>query len=160
MLALFMAVPLFPRLAEAACTDPPRPGVNWQRCTFDRQDLKGVDLQGARLRDGSFFRSDLSGSNLSDSQSPRVKFVNATLHEVRFDGANLYQADMTKADLSGSSFAGADLRQARLFQSNLQGVDLTGARLNGADLTQADLSGATWTDGETICAENSLGRCF
>jgi len=72
--------------ARAACTDPPASEVNWQRCILDGLELKGVDLSGARLRDGSFFRSDLSGSDLSGVNGFRAKFVNTELRETRFDG--------------------------------------------------------------------------
>jgi uncharacterized protein YjbI with pentapeptide repeats len=145
--------------AVAGCTDPPGPGVNWQRCDFNGYDLKEVVLTGARLRDGSFFRTDLSGSNLSNTNAFRAKFVNADMRGAKLDGAKLSEADFTKADLTEASLSGADLRRARFFHAKLRGADLTGARLRGADLTMADLSGATWTDGKRICAEGSLGRC-
>ena len=145
--------------ARAACTDPPAPRVNWQRCILDGLELVGVDLSGARLRDGSFFRSDLSGSDLSGTNAFRAKFVNAKLRGTRLDGAKLSEADFTKADLRGASLKDADLRRARFFRADLRGADLTGARLRGADLTRADLSGATWIDGQRICAEGSQGRC-
>ncbi len=145
--------------ALASCTDPPGPGVNWQRCAMDGLDLREVNLAGARLRDGSFFRTDLSGGDLSDITSDRAKFVNATLLDVVLDGAKLYEADLTKADLTGASLIGVDLRRARLFRANLRNPNLTDALLKGADLARADLSGATWTDGERVCAEGSIGRC-
>jgi uncharacterized protein YjbI with pentapeptide repeats len=145
--------------AAAGCTDPPNPGVNWQRCNFNGFDLKEVVLTGARLRDGSFFRTDLSGSDLSNTSAFRAKFVNADMRGANLGGAKLSEADFTKADLSGASLSGADLRRARFFHADLRGADLTGARLRGADLTMADLSGATWTDGKRVCAEGSQGRC-
>jgi uncharacterized protein YjbI with pentapeptide repeats len=148
-----------PRPAVAGCTEPPGPGVNWQRCTFDGLNLKEVDLSGARLRDGSFFRADLSAANLSETEAYRAKFVNAGLQGAVFDGAKLYEADLTKADLTGASLVGVDLRRARLYRAVLRDANLTGAQLKGADLTRADLSGATWTDGERVCAEGSVGRC-
>jgi len=145
--------------ARAACTDPPVPGVNWQRCNFDGLDLTGIDLSGARLRDGSYFRTDLTGSNLSTIESPRVKFVNAIMIEVTLDGAQLYEADLTKADLTGASMVGIDLRRARLYRAILRGADLTDARMDGADVTRTEFSGATWIDGKRVCAEGSIGRC-
>ncbi len=159
ILAGLVALLAGPGTARAACTDPPAPEVNWQRCAFDGLDLTGVDLSGARLRDGSFFRTDLSSSDLSKTSAFRAKFVNAALREVKLDGAKLSEADFTKADLTGASFKGADLRRARFFHAILRRVDLTDARLKGADLTRADLSGATWIDGKRVCAEGSLGRC-
>ena len=159
LLTLVLAGFLVPREAAAACTDPPAPGVNWQRCAFDGIDLQNVDLTGARLRDGSFFRADLSGADLSETTSNRVKFVNARMRSAILDGAKLYEADLTKADLTGASLVGTDLRRARLFRVNLRDADLTDARLKGADLARAELSGATWTDGKRVCAEGSVGRC-
>lgn len=145
--------------ALASCTDPPAPEVNWQRCIFDGQDLQDVDLTSARLRDASFFRADLSRSDMTGVSGFRAKFVNAVIREAKLDEAKLSEADFTKADLTGASMAGADLRRARFFDAVLRDTDLTGARLTGADMTRADLSGATWVDGKRVCAQGSLGRC-
>jgi len=145
--------------ALAGCTDPPAPGVNWQRCIFDGLDISQADLSGARLRDGSFFRANLSGSNLSKSSAFKAKFVNAVMREAVLDGAKLSEADFTKADLTKASFLGADLRRARFFDAMLREADFSNARLGGADFTRADLTGATWTDGKRICGEGSIGRC-
>jgi uncharacterized protein YjbI with pentapeptide repeats len=154
-----LAIVLSPERANALCTDPPGPGVNWQRCNFDGLKFSGVDLTDARLRDASFFRVELSGSNLTKVDATRAKFVNADMRQAVFDAAKLFETDFTKADLTGASFTGADLRRARLFRSILRGANFAGARLGGADLTRADLSGATWTDGIRVCAEGSVGRC-
>ena len=145
--------------AAAACTDPPGAEVNWQRCVFNGLDFQKVDLTGARLRDASFFRANLSHSDLSKIRGFRAKFVNAVMREVKLYEAKLSEADFTKADLTGASLAKADLRRVRFFGAILRNADLTGARLTGADLTRADLSGATWVDGKRVCAEGSLGRC-
>ena len=145
--------------AHAACTDPPEAGVNWQRCIFDGLEFHDVDLKGARLRDASFFRADLSRSDLSEISGFKAKFVNSVLNETKFYKAKLSEADFTKADLTGASLANADLRRTRFFDAILRNADLTGARLTGADFARADLSGATWADGKRVCAEGSLGRC-
>ena len=145
--------------AEAACTDPARPGVDWSRCYFEERNLAGVDISSGRLRDARFNRTDLSNSNLTGIDGRRAKFITANLAGTRFDKARLTEADFTKADLTAASFRGADLRRARLFRAILRGADLTAARMNGADLLNADLSGATWSDGQTVCAEGSIGQC-
>lgn len=159
MAAVLIAQGLGALPAAAACTDPPAPGVNWQRCAFDGLDLRGADLKQARLRDGSFFRTDLSGADLSGINGYRAKFVNAVLREANLSGAKLSSADFTKADLTGASLAQADLRRSRFYSANLRNADLSGARLKGADFSRAELSGATWSDGKRICAEGSVGRC-
>jgi uncharacterized protein YjbI with pentapeptide repeats len=143
----------------AGCTDPPAPGVNWQRCIFDGLDISQADLSGARLRDGSFFRANLTGSNLSKVSAFKAKFVNALMAGAILDEAKLSEADFTKAHLTKASFQGADLRRARFFDAILREADFSNARLDGADFTRADLTGATWADGKRICGEGSIGRC-
>lgn len=59
-------------------------------------------------------------------------------------GCNLAYSDLSESDLSGASLAGADL---------------SFAKLTGANLSGANLSGATWTDGNKVCAEGSIGVC-
>lgn len=149
-----LALPAF-----AACTDVPAPEVYWRRCVFDRQDLTDVDLTGATLRDASFKRTDLSTSLMQNVDARRAKFISSVMQDVILDEANLVRADLTKADLKGASLKGADLTSARMFRADLSGADLTDARLENADLLQAVLDGATWTDGKTVCAEGSIGRC-
>ena len=150
--------------AEAACTDPPGPGADWQRCTLgcgylDNLDLTGVNLAGARLREASFLRASLIGANLEGVSAHRVKFINANLSNARLVNANLSRADFTKANLSGADLTGADLRNAEFYRADLTGANLTNAQTVGADLTRADVSGATWTDGKRICKPGSIGRC-
>lgn len=145
--------------ASAGCSDFAQPGVYWRRCLQDAQDLRGVDLTGANVRDASFNRADLSGATLVEVDARRAKFVSATMRQVVLDGARLVRADLTKADLTEASLKGVDFTSARLFRANLRGADLTGARLDAADMLKADLSGAIWIDGITICAEGSLSQC-
>jgi uncharacterized protein YjbI with pentapeptide repeats len=145
--------------ALADCVDVPAPGVYWRRCVQDGQDLRGVDLTGATLRDASFKRANLAGADLTDADGRRAKFVSSAMQNVRLDGANLVRADLTNADLTGASLVGVDLTSARLFHADLSGADLTGARLNNTDLLKAKFAGATWIDGKTICAEDSVGQC-
>lgn len=154
--AIFVLVPV---PGHAACTDPPRPGVDWRQCNFDRFDLRSVDLSGARLDNGSFNRAEMAGSNFSGLEGGRVRFLGADLREARFDGATLRFADFSQADLRGASFAGADLADARMVSADLRGADLTGARLRDADFFRANLEGATWIDGIHVCAEGSVSFC-
>lgn len=145
--------------ALAACSDAPGPGVYWRRCQQDGQSLAGIDLSTANLRDVSFGRASLEGSNLTGVDAQGARFVSANLAQVRLDGANLTRADFTNADLTNASLRGAQLHAASFYRTKLIGADLTDAKIDAADLYYADLSGATWTDGQTICAQGSIGRC-
>ena len=145
--------------ALADCSDPPGPKVDWRRCTMHAREFVDGDLTGARLKDGRFTRVNFSGSNLSGVDARRAKFIDAIAKGTSFDHARLSGADFTKATLTGASLKGADLYGAQFQKANLRGVDLSGAKIGKANMTGADLSGATWIDGETICAEGSIGQC-
>lgn len=145
--------------ANAACTDTPAPGVNWQRCYLDNRNFKNVDLAGAILRGAFFAQSNLSGSNFTKIDGRRSKFVSASLNNGIFDRARLVGADFTNSDLMNSSFKEADLRRARFFRANLKGADFSKAILNNTDFLKANLSGAIWIDGKTVCSEGSIGQC-
>jgi len=144
--------------AQAACTDPAAPAVNWRRCYMDGRDLKSAPLEGAMLREATFQRSDLTAARLAQADAYRAKFLSARMDGVVLDGARLIEADLTRAEMTGASLKEADLRNAKLVGAIMKGADLTGARLEGADLRNADLSGARWTDGR-ICGDASLGQC-
>ncbi|WP_422665747.1 pentapeptide repeat-containing protein (plasmid) [Anabaena sp. PCC 7938] len=56
---------------------------------FDREDLRGVNFQGANLVDISFIGADLSQANLQDTDLSRAKLVQTQLNETDFTGATL-----------------------------------------------------------------------
>ena len=145
--------------AEAACTDPAGPKVNWRRCYFDGGELMGIDLTGAELRDATFSRASLKDAVLVEADAYRAKFVSAVLVGAKLDRARLIEADFTRAEMDAASLREADLRNAKLVGASLKRADFTGAKLGGADFRHADLTGATWVDGKKICGENSVGQC-
>ena len=148
-----------PHPATAACTDPPRPAVDWRSCNFDKFELSNIDMSGAKLDRASFNRAVMKGTAFTGIDGARTRFLNADLRETSFAGASLRYTDFTDADLRDATFEGADLADARFVAADLRGANLTGARIRGSNFYRADLSGATWVDGAQICAENSISFC-
>ena len=100
----------------------------------------------------------------TDAASPGAQWRRCLLDGADLSGANLAGADLRdssfkRADFSGARLVGVQAGRAKLVAAKLAGADLSGADLTQADLTTADLTGAIWTDGTTICAEGSIGRC-
>ncbi|WP_366918567.1 pentapeptide repeat-containing protein [Acaryochloris sp. IP29b_bin.148] len=60
--------------------------------SFDRQDLRHLNLQNANLTDASLIGADLSGANLQQANLTRAKLVQAQLYHT-----NLNQATLTGA---------------------------------------------------------------
>jgi len=145
--------------AQAECSDAPRPEVQWVRCDMTGRDMSGANLSGGDLRQTRFNRGIMENSILRDADGRRAQFVSVNLRNADLTGARLNSADFTRADMRDASLRDADLTEARLFRADLRGADLSGARLSDADLFRADLTGALWTDGETVCRDNSIGSC-
>ncbi|MFW9265485.1 pentapeptide repeat-containing protein [Nostoc sp. CALU 546] len=59
---------------------------------FDREDLRGINLQKANLADTSFISADLSEANLQDADLSRAK-----LKQTQLDGTDLTGATLTGA---------------------------------------------------------------
>lgn len=157
VVALVLTAWAAPALAD--CADVPKPGVDWRRCVMSKRDFSGVDLSGARLKDGRYLRSKFVETNFSGADLRRTKFIEADAHGAIFDKARLNGADLTNANLAGASFKGANLTDTAFYGANMTGVDFTGAKIHDAILTGANLAGARWIDGETICAEDSVSQC-
>lgn len=88
-----------------------------------RQSLRGIRLDGARLRGVSVGatgrRTALSGATLA--------------------GADLTEARLTGVDLDGADLRGADLTRARIVDSTLRDADLDAANLTGTTFRGCDL---------------------
>jgi uncharacterized protein YjbI with pentapeptide repeats len=80
-----------------------------QNQNFDRQDLRGVNLQKAQLADASFIDADLSEANLQDADLINTKLV---------------QTQLDKADLTGATLTGATIEDWGITRSTeLRGVE-------------------------------------
>ncbi|BAZ18816.1 pentapeptide repeat-containing protein (plasmid) [Calothrix sp. NIES-4071] len=78
-----------------------------QNLNFDRQDLRGVNFQGAYLEDASFIGADLSNANLQDADLSRVKLVQTQLDNTDFTGATLTGAYIEDWNItSNTNFTG------------------------------------------------------
>jgi len=153
--------------------------ANLSSADLSSAKLSSANLSSARLYSTNLSGADLSNATLSNATLSSARLISADLSRATLSGAKLNNADLTHATLSGANLSSAylssaDLSFARLNSANLSRADLsganlhfatlvnanlTGADLSGVNLTGADLSGATWYDGETICAEGSIGYC-
>jgi uncharacterized protein YjbI with pentapeptide repeats len=103
--------------------------------------LEGVVLAGA----------DLSGANLSATNSRRANLSGANLSE-----ANLSFADLRSANLSSANLSGAQLYSANLGAANLSGATVTASQLH----TTTSLEGAILPDGtKWECSARDFDLC-
>ncbi len=115
-------------MGEKACS-----GCDLFQVDLSYQELPGLDISGARLR-----QADLSLSTFDKS-----KFAGANMSIVNAFGLRAENADFTKVDLAdatlvGGWFAGSDFTGAKLDNANLSGSDFETAK----GLTQTQLNTA------------------
>lgn len=95
-------------------------------------DLRGVDLQYAKLQRSDFSWCDLTGANLN----------RAFLHRANLFYAILDNSNLSAADLYETNFEAAVIRNSRIISSNLHNAELLRTDLSGSDLSECDFVGA------------------
>ena len=91
---LLLFLLMLPNIANSACDDPLKDGVDYTNCRFsDGQDLQGSYLPNSNLSFTSFIqvnfdKSIMMNSNLSFGTFPESTFVRANLYESVLVGAN------------------------------------------------------------------------
>ena len=100
--------------AQAACSDPPSPKVNWANCRFFDANLAQKDLSGANLKYSTFnnaymMRTNLSGTTMANTQLESARMGSANPTNADLTKADLENADLTEANLVGAKFWGADI---------------------------------------------------
>jgi uncharacterized protein YjbI with pentapeptide repeats len=99
-------------------------------------DLRGANLEGAKLHGINFQTVDLEGANLH----------RARLHVAFFVGANLVGADFSEADLHWTNFTSADLRNVNLCKADLSAATFRRTKLTGADFNQSKITSTIFCD--------------
>lgn len=160
--AMLFAFAFGPPIANAACADAPKPGVDWSKCEKRRLILRESDLVKGRFAGTDFGRSDLFGAKLVEADLTdagidhaglrtadlsRAKMAGVNGYRADFTGARLVGADLGKAEMSRAVLRWADLSDANLAKAELQRAVLQGAQMARANLAGADLARANLGDG-------------
>jgi uncharacterized protein YjbI with pentapeptide repeats len=117
-----------------------------RRANFSEQDLRGLNLGGASLRQAQLVMTLLAGAELVDADLREAFMSEAVLDDAYLDAAKLNDADLRSATLRGACMASADLTGAFLTCADREKpdkcTDLTGADLTDAELKDARFDGA------------------
>ncbi len=117
---------------------------------FADMDMRGVEMQGARLEKADFSKcllqnADMRGCDLSDAILQHANLSKATLTPLTFkkrDGMEYHiPCNFKKANLRHATLTGA-----RIMTGIFKDADLTASDFTGCDLRKADFTGAILTD--------------
>lgn len=122
-------------------------GVNLEGADLRNADFREAQLVGAKLRNANLSNANLWGTDLTSADLRHTDLRGANLEDTRFNNANLAGADLrgakfyTKSSNKLISFTLAtQVRNANLTGANLSGTDLAEVKLNTANLHKANLS--------------------
>jgi len=125
-------------------------GCNLFQGSFSGLEARGLNLNGARLR-----QADLSLSVMN-----RTRFSNADLRDVEAYGGVFSGSSFAGADLTNASFVGAYLDGANFSGATLSGTNFAGASLDRASgLTQGRLNQACGDEATTLPRGLSIPHC-
>ena len=123
-----------------------------EQCGTDdgyRIDLLNGNLQGAKLKGTSLFKSRLLLSNLKHADLRGTILIGSNLRDADLRNADLREAELGSVSLNGADLRWSDLRGADIWKATLRDTDRTaelgeqavtlegrGAKLQGADLRE------------------------
>jgi len=103
----------------------------------------GASCAGCNLFQGNFSGLEARGLNLNGARLRQADLSLSVMNRTRFSNADLRDVEAYGGVFSGSSFAGADLTNASFVGAYLDGANFSGAMLNGTNFAGASLDRAT-----------------
>jgi uncharacterized protein YjbI with pentapeptide repeats len=101
---------------------------------LSRVDLRGFQLDDARLTGVQMRHTNLARARLQEAQLDRSDLTEADLRRADLKGTQLTEATLSSAYLQGANLSHADLRGANMSDAILDNTMLTGARANDATI--------------------------
>ncbi|MQG21834.1 MAG: pentapeptide repeat-containing protein [SAR202 cluster bacterium] len=124
----------------------PTQGLDLSGASFNKMDLRNMELEYA----------DLSGCNLSEANLQDINLAYATLKHADITNATFSRANLRFAILDHAVLSNTNLTHANLSQSSLRRSDLLRCDLINVDFTQANLSRADLT-GSNLARSTLVG---
>ena len=121
-------------------------------CIFKNEDLSGLNLFGANLKDAKFSKVNLTGTRLSDAI-----LTNTAFYDTNFQDAILNRSDFSGATIINSNLSGTSLIETVFLEHYLK-MDLRNAKFRNTNLTETirnnQFEGSlieSWTDNAKYC---------
>ncbi len=123
-------------------------GANLSGTRFFRTNLSGADLSAANLEGAEFAGADLTAINLEGARAGRAGFGLAKLENASLFRADLHESSFSRANLDGANLNCVNLRLARIREAQLTNCDLSEADLQGADLSLSSVKGTNFSNAD------------
>ena len=84
-----LACTMMATTAQAACSDPPLPRVDWHGCRKGGSHLEGVHLDLANLTTADLKKANLTSATLTSAKLNAANLTGAILKGANFEGASV-----------------------------------------------------------------------
>ncbi|MBS2968445.1 GNAT family N-acetyltransferase [Metabacillus sp. KIGAM252] len=125
-------------------------GTYYESCGMDESDFFKVNLAGSSISNSNVMNSHFSNCNLSQSKFQNINFRNSLLADLNLSGSRIDHVTMGGVQFKDTSlgenrlsvtFERCDLNGSRFVECNLQDVeiqqsDLSGMRINGVSVKE------------------------
>jgi serine/threonine protein kinase len=129
-------------------------GIDMSKANLHGQNLVGLSLCNAKLRDADFSNANVTGTCFNHADLQAAQFSSSTANGASFDHAKLQNSIFTDSDLSDSRFYSADLRSSHWRDCNLDRANLSAANFSDAQVFQVDLPGASLIGTSGLVVQN------
>jgi len=156
----------FDRSSLQQLLDEAGPGLRFQQCVFDAEDLEGLDLGRAEfvscsLAGTGWRRAKLAGTRWRGCRAGGADFELCELTDAHFEACDLSNTQWRRARLSSAVFVdvklmgacfseaitlGMVMKQSVAVNADLRGLSFRKQVLDTLNLEGADLSGCDFTD--------------
>lgn len=114
---------------------------------YEKMIITNNELKRINFSKSSFFKMDMSGSNLEEAYLLKTSFIDCILRNISWKRGLLFDTDFSGSDLSGGDFTNsmASVTVPGVFNRNifsLIGADFSNANLSNTDFSRANFSGA------------------
>jgi uncharacterized protein YjbI with pentapeptide repeats len=142
----------------ADCRSMPVPGIDWAGCGKKNLMLSGSDFTRAKLVETDLSYTDLRDSNFTGADFTKAKLARAWLagahaEKAVFEKIEAYRAGFQSISADGASFAGAELQRANFTGAALKGVSFEKAELSRVIFDQAVLTGVNFASANLARAD-------
>lgn len=131
---------------------------------YENMILTNRQVKRINFTKSSFYKIDMSDSNLEESYLLKTSFHDCILKNVSWKNGLLFDTDFSGSDLSGGDFTNsmASITEPGIFNRNifsLIGVDFSNTNLTKTDFSRANFSGADFRNAifdQTVFTETRL----
>ena len=136
--------------------------AQYEMCTFNNVDFKGISLSEVKLVECEFVDCDLSMVSITGSLLQDVKFTRCKMLGLLFETVKpfLFQVSFDQCNIENTSFAGINIENTNFNQCKMVGVDFSNSNLSQVVFNQCDMNRAIFQNTKLLKTDLRTAQNF